>query len=74
MSGRYVYGTFLRPPDIGCVPKHGLKEVSFEEFESVGRHYWGTASYDRKLTAEEIEQYDMDCIGTVFVDGKMGAD
>lgn len=66
----YVYGTRLRPPDIGCVPKEGLKEVSFAEFESVGRHYWGTASYDRELTQEEMEQYDMDCVRHVYVNGK----
>ena len=56
----YVYGTRLRPPDIGCVPKDGLKKVSFEEFTDNGRHYWGTASYDRKLTEDECEHYDMD--------------
>ena len=67
----YVYGTRLRPPGIGCVPRDGLKEVSFAEFESVGRHYWGTASYDRELTAEELEHYDMDCIYKAYVYGKM---
>ena len=56
----YTYGTRLRPPDIGCVPKEGLREVSFEEFTACGRHYWGTASYDRKLTEEEKNNYDMD--------------
>ena len=58
----YVYGTWLRPPDIGCVPKEGLKEVSFEELVFEGRHYWGTASYDRELTKAEIEHYDMEKI------------
>lgn len=58
----YVYGTRLRPPDIGCVPKEGLKEVDFGEFEAAGRHYWGTASYNRTLTEEELEHYDMDLI------------
>lgn len=56
----HVYGTRLRPPDIGCVPMDGLKEVGFQEFESDGRHYWGTASYDRELTKAELEHYDMD--------------
>lgn len=56
----YVYGTRLRPPDIGCVPRAGLIEVNFNEFEVVGRHYWGTASYDRELTKTELEHYDMD--------------
>lgn len=58
----YMYGTRLRPPDIGCVPRCGLKEVRFEEFVSEGRHYWGTASYGRELTEEELEQYDMEKI------------
>ena len=66
----YVYGTRLRPPDIGCVPKEGLKEVSFQEFISVGRHYWGTASYERELTEEELEHYDMDCIRKTYIAGK----
>ena len=55
-----VYGTRLRPPDIGCVPRRGLMEVSFGEFTSGGCHYWGKALYDRKLTEEEQEHYDMD--------------
>ena len=58
----YVYGTRLRPPDIGCVPKTGLVGLDFNEFESDGRHYWGTASYCRELTKEELEYYDMDFI------------
>ena len=56
----HVYGTRLRPPDIGCVPREGLKGVNFAEFTRDGRHYWGTATYDRKLTEEETEHYDMD--------------
>lgn len=56
----YVYGTRLRPPDIGCVPKQGLRDVNFEEFTCGSRHYWGTASYSRKLTEEEKTHYDMD--------------
>ena len=60
----YVYGTRLRPPDIGCVPAKGLKEVSFTEFSVGIRRYWGTASYNRKLTDEETERYDMDEIKT----------
>lgn len=56
----YVYGTRLRPPDIGCVPKDGLVEVSFGEFASGGCHYWGKALYSRELTKEELEHYDMD--------------
>lgn len=66
----YVYGTRLRPPDIGCVPKKGLKEVSFTEFIAGGLHYWGTASYDRELTEEEEKtHYDMDCI-RIYIEGK----
>ena len=58
----YVYGTRLRPPDIGCVPKEGLEGVDFHEFEMAGQHYWGTAYYCRDLTKEELEHYDMDFI------------
>ena len=38
------------------------EEVSFEEFMYYGCHYWGTASYDRKLTEEETKYYAMDWI------------
>ena len=65
----YTYGTWLRPPDIGCVPRDGLKEVGFQEFESGGRHYWGHAVYDRELTKEELEHYDMEQINTVMIYG-----
>lgn len=65
----YVYGTRLRPPDIGCVPKKGLIEVDFNEFEANGRHYWGKAYYHRELTKEELEHYDMDWIRTI-IEGK----
>lgn len=64
----YVYGTRLRPPDIGCVPKDGLQSVMFTEFEDSGRHYWGKAFYNRKLTDEETEHYDLDCIKIMFTD------
>lgn len=65
----YTYGTRLRPPDIWCVPKTGLKEVSSSEFTADGRHYWGSAVYDRELTKEELEHYDMDQINTVMIYG-----
>ena len=60
----YVYGTRLRPPDIGCVPKEGLIEVDFNEFEVNGRHYWGTATYGTELTEDKLWHYDMDLIRT----------
>ena len=63
----YVYGTRLRPPDIWCVPKEGLKSVDCQEFEADGRHYWGNAVYTRELTKEELEHYDMDRINTVMI-------
>ena len=65
----YVYGTRLRPPDIWCVPKKGLKSVNSNEFESNGRHYWGNAVYDRELTEEELEEYDMERLNTILIYG-----
>ena len=58
----YVYGTRLRPPGPGCIPVRGLKDMDFTEFTVNGRHYWGTASYDRELMEAELEHYDMDKI------------
>lgn len=65
----YVYGTWLRPPDIGCVPKQGLKEVRLAEFMADGRHYWGSAVYDRELTKEELDHYDMERIDGPIIYG-----
>ena len=58
----YVYGTRLRPPGIGCLPRNGLKKVRFEEFDHGGRHYWGAGYYDRELTEEETDGYELDFI------------
>ena len=62
MKREYVYGTRLRPPGPGAVPREGLTEVTSEEYRTPDRHYWGTATYDRVLTSEELDAYEMDLL------------
>jgi hypothetical protein len=59
----YVYILRLRPPGPGCQPMDGLVKVSTEQVPFHGRHSWGTALYNRQLTKEEEEHYDMEYLG-----------
>lgn len=49
---KYWYEMMLRPVSIGCQPK-GFIEVNDDE----GSH--GIVAYERELTTEELEDYDM---------------
>lgn len=62
MKREFVYGMRLRPPAPGAIPKADLNEVSFDEITTPDRHYWGTATYDRELTDEEVSEYEMDLL------------
>lgn len=63
MSGVYVYYTPQRPPAPGTIPKRGLLNAhTFADrsyVEQIGRRVWGMAFYNRKLTREEIEDYEL---------------
>lgn len=61
----YVYILRLRPPGPGCQPMEGLVKVSTEPIPFHGRQSWGTASYNRPLTKEEEQHYDMEYLGTI---------
>lgn len=55
----YKYGMRLRPYSIGCQPMDGLVEVM------VDNRYWNILIYDRKLTDQEISDYELDYLGEV---------
>lgn len=48
----YWYEMLKRPVSIGCQPK-GFVEVNHEKGN------WGIVAYDRKLTPEELQEFEM---------------
>ena len=52
-----------RPPAPGAQPKRGLiKCFDYNNrlyVEAIGRNAWGSAVYDRPLTDEEIDDYEL---------------
>ena len=66
---RYLF--LLRPPTPGAMPKNGLKEIGFDEgFAPSGHHYWGWAEYDRELSEEDVEYYDLEAVFDELKEGK----
>lgn len=59
MTKFHYYGFLYRPPMPGAQPNDGL--VITKEIEMVirGKRLWGFAAYTRKLTAEEVVQYEL---------------
>lgn len=55
----YRYGMRLRGFSIGCQPKEGLIR---REDDASGRYY-DILAYDRRLTEQELEDYDLDYLG-----------
>lgn len=58
----YRYYTTQRPPMVGCIPRGGSHVVFLDEkplIKEIGRQAWGYAEYDRKLTDEEIADYEL---------------
>lgn len=58
----YTYYYRLRQPGIGCQPKNGLIEIDYNSVNIGNREYWGSVTYNRPLTDEEIYSYDLDYI------------
>jgi hypothetical protein len=60
-----VYTYFLRerPPTPGAIPKEGLIEVyeyPHPIYDPMDQHMiYGYANYDRRLTKDEIRQYEL---------------
>ena len=55
----YKYGMRLRGFSIGCQPMDGFVERCDDE-KGV---YWDIIVYDRKLTDDEVRDYELDYIG-----------
>ena len=60
---KYAYYMTQRPFSIGAQPKEGLVEVedfdSKKYIEDIDRRAWSRIVYDRELTEQEIEQYEL---------------
>lgn len=57
----YIYYFRLRPPALGTHPK-GFIKLNTDSITINGREYWGSVTYNRKLTDQEIYDYDLDYI------------
>lgn len=57
----YLYGMRLRPAGPGCQPIKGLLRIA-----PGGGRYHDLLIYDRKLSDEECEQYELDFINDVW--------
>lgn len=55
----YRYGMRLRGFSIGCQPKKGF----IERTDDTSGRYYDILAYDRQLTQEEVEAYELDYIG-----------
>ena len=53
----YKYGMRLRPYSLGCQPKNGLVSVYLDN------RYWNILIYNRKLTDQEVSDYELDYLG-----------
>ena len=62
MEKTYTYYCRLRPPAPGCQPRKGLLKIDFNEVIIQGREYWGSVTYNRQLTENELYNYDLDYI------------
>ena len=54
---QYKYGMLLRPFSIGAQPK-GV--VSVEDANKYVSGYWDFITYNRKLSAEELKQFELE--------------
>lgn len=54
---QHTYGMKMRPFGIGCQPMSGLTGTMIADKRKTG--YWSVIYYDRELTEEEIEKYEL---------------
>jgi len=60
----YRYGTLMRPPGPGAVPRRGLLSTNGTHTTMPTGHFaWGTADYDRELNPEEVYEYELEFVG-----------
>ena len=63
----YSYACLQRPPGPGAVPREGLIRCEYDcdycEYDcdhiGIGHYVWGVAVYNRKLSVNECQYYDM---------------
>ena len=55
----YRYGMRLRGFGIACQPKKGL----IRREDGVSGRYYDILAYDRRLTEQELEDYELDYLG-----------
>lgn len=55
----YKYGMRLRPFSIGCQPSNVLY---YEEANKSETGYWNYIYYDRELSQEEVDKYELQFI------------
>ena len=55
----WMYLCAERPPAPGAVPKNGLTETSDERMWCDGKLCWGYVQYNRPLTEQEIDEYEL---------------
>ena len=66
---QWAYMCLMRPPMPGAIPRDGLDYVDFKEGNSLsGHHYWGHAIYNRELTQEEGNHYELEKTALVVLD------
>lgn len=56
---KYKYGMRLRGFSPGCQPKHGF----WTRRDDISGKYWDIIVYTRRLTEEELRNYDLDYLG-----------
>ena len=60
MTKRYVYGMRLRGSSPGAQPKDGFLDRKDDPLGD----YWDILIYSRRLTDQEVKDYDFDYLGT----------
>ena len=56
----YPYHCLMREPGPGTIPMDGLSFIDYRTGKCADGHlHWGTAVYTKKLTDEEVEQYEL---------------
>lgn len=58
---KYKYLLLMRPPTPGAIPIDGLVECGEEEGTAPsGHHIWGYAIYKRKLSDQEVYNWELE--------------
>ena len=58
-STKFVYGMRLRGFSPGCQPMDGWMDTEIDPLDD----YWNILIYNRKLTDQERNEYDLDYLG-----------